>query len=540
MKLPWVEGLYGRFGMAMLLAAVVSGVLIGSSFLIIERAKSDLAAAVFVGNERLPYQILYAAHRLSEPSATERRAAAAELVRLIGRNEEMLAFLASETEALGLSAGPGGARADGARAYWDEQVRPLLEEAAAQGTISAGEHERIDHVAREYAARIDAEIATIEQAAAERLNRSQLLHLAFSAAAMLVLFVMLGTVRRVAVRTRALARTADRISRGELALNAPEEGDDEIAMLGTSFNAMKSELAGMIEAERARKARLEELLGAMTETVQRLSSTAAELLATTTQQSAGMREQSSAVAETATSVDEVLQTAEQSAQRAETVAATSDAAVQVSNIGRKAVDETVSAMKAVSETTEAFASDILQLAENSVEIGEIVATVTEIAEQTNLLALNASIEASRAGEHGQGFRVVASEIKALADQSKAATTKVRRILSETQNATTAAVIATEEGARSVNTALDKVREAGDTIHQLEGIIAESARAASQIAASAGQQRTGMKQIHDAMRHIENSSSQNLAAIRQTEQAARDLNELGTRLKDMLGRGNEGS
>jgi methyl-accepting chemotaxis protein len=215
------------------------------------------------------------------------------------------------------------------------------------------------------------------------------------------------------------------------------------------------------------------------------------------------------------------------------VASSYETAVTVSSEGRKALDDTVTAMNTVNARTEAIAGDILSLAENSLEIGEIVSVVAEIADQTNLLALNAAIEASRAGEHGRGFNVVASEIRALADQSKSATTRVRRILMEIQKSTNAAVVGAEEGTKSVGRALETVRDAGETIRQLEAIIADSARSVAQIAASAGQQKAGMKQIHEAMHYIDQASSQNLSAIRQAEEAAKDLNELGSRLKDML-------
>lgn len=62
------------------------------------------------------------------------------------------------------------------------------------------------------------------------------------------------------------------------------------------------------------------------------------------------------------------------------------------------------------------------------EVRNIVETVEKIAEQTNLLALNASIEASRAGEYGRGFTVVAMEIRKLAEGSREAVKTINNIL----------------------------------------------------------------------------------------------------------------
>jgi methyl-accepting chemotaxis protein len=187
----------------------------------------------------------------------------------------------------------------------------------------------------------------------------------------------------------------------------------------------------------------------------------------------------------------------------------------------------------VRSQVESIAENILTLAERAQAIGEIIATVSDIAEQTNVLALNAAVEASRAGEHGKGFAVVATEVKSLAEQSKKATAQVRQILSEIQKATNNAVLATEEGTKSAGQATDVVSQAGETIKQLSGTIAESARKAVRISASSSQQATGIAQLSDAVKHIEQVTRQSLIAVQEIEQEAQNLNALSVQLARLV-------
>lgn len=269
-----------------------------------------------------------------------------------------------------------------------------------------------------------------------------------------------------------------------------------------------------------------------------LSAATAEIVAGTTQQAAGVQEQAAAVTETVATVEEITQTAEQSKERAKAVADSSRRASDGGALGRRSVESTIAVMGDIRARTESIAQSILTLAEQAQAIGEIIAVVNDLAEQTNILALNASIEATRAGEQGKGFSVVAAEIKALADQSKKATVQVRQILSDIQKSTNAAVMATEQGTKSVDEAMRIVNEADEAIRMLVDTIVEAAQASTSISTSVGQQAVGMSQIQSAMRNIDQATSQNLASTQQAEQAARNLDVIGLRLRTLV-RGTNG-
>ena len=106
------------------------------------------------------------------------------------------------------------------------------------------------------------------------------------------------------------------------------------------------------------------------------------------------------------------------------------------------------------------------LERDSREIGKLVDGITRIASQTDLLALNAAIEAARAGQHGLGFRVVAGEVRKLAEQSARSAEEVRGRVRVTQEQITRVVDAMQQGrqaAKGVGSVATTVHGALDAI-----------------------------------------------------------------------------
>lgn len=299
------------------------------------------------------------------------------------------------------------------------------------------------------------------------------------------------------------------------------DGDEALHVLGSNLN---DAVAGM-----------ERMIGEIHSAAGNLSAASVQILATTTQQAASASEQSAAIAQTTATVDEVRAIAEQSVERAQDVAGAAERTVQISRSGQQSAEHTISSMERIQVQVEAIAANILTLSAHTQQIGDIIAAVGDLASQSNLLALNAAVEAARAGEHGRGFAIVAAEVRSLAEQSRAATARVRELLHDIQQATNATVMATEEGTKRAGEGVRLAAQTGEAIRHLAGVIDESAQSAIQMAASGRQQAAGIEQIAAAMRAIHQATVQSLASTRQAEQSAKDLSELASRLNEAVAR-----
>ena len=317
-----------------------------------------------------------------------------------------------------------------------------------------------------------------------------------------------------------VSEAALKISTGNLSDNITvEERSDEIGAVTRAVRQMTEKLRSSITL--------------ITEGVAMLGASASEILAATTQVAAGTAQNASAISETTSTVAQVQQATQLSSQKAKLVADSAQRLAQVSAAGQKATDETAAGMRLIRDQMEAIARTIVRLSEHSQSIGGIIASVTDIADQSNLLAVNAAIEAARAGEQGKGIAVVAQEIKSLAEQSKQATTQVRNILTDVQKATSAAVMATEQGSKAVEAGVKQSAQAGESIRVLAESSTEAAQTAIQIVASSQQQQLGMDQIKTSMGMINQAGTETASSMQQATTAARNLHELGLKLKGLV-------
>jgi PAS domain S-box-containing protein len=327
---------------------------------------------------------------------------------------------------------------------------------------------------------------------------------------------------RLRTSVAAYTKFIQRVTDGELGarLNVESGEQDDLYWLGYNLNHMVE--------------RLDEMIRQIRDAATAVASAAAEIEASTTQQVAASLEQEATVTQTAATVEEIRMTVAQTAKRARMVAEASRESLGVSRAGQEAVIDTVGGMTVIQQRVNDIAENILSLSARTQQIGEIINTVNALAEQSKLLALNASIEAARAGEEGRGFAVVAMEVRQLAEQSRAATARVRDILSEIQQATNTAVMVTEEGSKGAESGMNLVERAGASIRELAATIEEASQAATQIAASTHQQTNGMDQLAAAMSQIRAAATQTAASTRQAEQSVRKLMDVARQLGQAAG------
>jgi methyl-accepting chemotaxis protein PixJ len=282
-------------------------------------------------------------------------------------------------------------------------------------------------------------------------------------------------------RALELLIEVDPISRGDLTIRA-NVTEDEIGTIADSYNATIKNLSKLvIEVQSAAQSVSQNVLKNQP-TMENVSNGASEQVLAIDQTLARIQ-----------TLTELIAGVELRAVQAEAqVESTNQALLE----GNAAMNSTVEGFTAIRETVAQTAEKVQQLGEASQKISKVVKLISGFANQTNMLALNASIEAARAGEEGQGFGVVANEVRALAQRSAKATTEIRQLIEEIQLQVNDLVKAMAVGTKQVNSGSQLVEEtrqkltdisaSSQQVNQLVREIAQSASLQSQTSDQASQ------------------------------------------------------
>ncbi len=297
-------------------------------------------------------------------------------------------------------------------------------------------------------------------------------------------------------------------------------------------DALRS-VARLVSAAAERIADRDAFTSSLQEFSRGLDATVVGLASTISEQSAAAQELATSVGQVTATLSELRHTSSETLDQAERVIAQAHRSADTSNEGTEAVERAVGSMREIRDQVSQIAERILTLSDQTSQVGNIIASVTEIAAQSKLLALNAAIEAARAGEHGRGFGVVATEIGSLAEQSRDATAQVRQILGQIQGGTNSAVVSTEEGTKKVEIGMALADLSGQNIHKLSRAIVESSESARLIANSARQQNAGIQEVAEALLVISTATNGAAASLRQTEEATAQLAGLNARMQRLL-------
>ena len=182
--------------------------------------------------------------------------------------------------------------------------------------------------------------------------------------------------------------------------------------------------------------------------------------------------------------------------------------INFTNDEYSAVKSNIEKMFSIRQKIQTIAELILELSDFVQSISSTIGLVEDIAEQTNLLALNAAVEAARAGEHGKGFAVVASEIRKLADESKQATTKIISLINDIQQTANSTVLATEEGTKEIESGLELAHKISENTEFLINAMNEISSNMQEIIISSKQINTDSKTtnmyLKEVSKMVENS------------------------------------
>ncbi|SDT71821.1 methyl-accepting chemotaxis protein [Actinoplanes derwentensis] len=326
-------------------------------------------------------------------------------------------------------------------------------------------------------------------------------------ALLLAIVSALFVARLIVQPLRRVGRVLDQVAEGDLSGDPQVDQRDEVGQMADALRRANGTLRRTVTDLALNSRKLADESESLART-SRNSASSADLGAA----------QAATVAESAAIMSSNIQTVAAGAEEmGASIREISESATQAAQVASRAVGVTASTSTVMAK-----------LNESSAEIGDVIKTITAIAEQTNLLALNATIEAARAGELGKGFAVVASEVKELSQETARATEDIGQRVAAIQADTAGAVAAIAEISEIIGrindfqtTIASAVEEQTVTTNEMSRNVSEAAQAGSRVA--------------DTINAVASSVRQTTAGVAETDRAATDLAGMSGDLRQIVDR-----
>ncbi|MBL8936795.1 MAG: hypothetical protein JNM69_19705 [Archangium sp.] len=230
---------------------------------------------------------------------------------------------------------------------------------------------------------------------------------------------------------------------------------------------------------------------------------------------AGATEQASALDQTSRSLANV---SERSAQNARS-----------SDDARRAADESAALITRGTEAMRQMEAAMGRITTTSREIARILKAIDDIAFQTNMLALNAAVEAARAGDQGQGFAVVAEQVRALAMRAAQASKESSEHVDQAMRTSSSGASVLEQ----LSAALAQISGTGTRTTALVGSISQASHQQSQ---GLGEVSTAMGEMNAVVQRTAATAEESAAAAEQLSAQAEQLDAWVRDLSVLVGGG----